>query len=92
MAKARKDLADQKKMLKEKEAEQRESRRKMAESKKHKAGNADKNVIDLASSHTLEELEKMLEEAKQTEGGGGDDNMADDSSQSDEVDGSDDDI
>ena len=50
MAKDRKDLADLRKLLKQKTAEKREM------SKKHKAGNADEDVMVLASSHSLEEL------------------------------------
>ena len=76
MAKAKKDLADQRKMLKQKMAEKREM------SKKRKAGNADKDanyhamtgnadgdVMALASSHSVEELKKML--AGETEAFGG---------------------
>ena len=92
MAKAKKDLADHKKMLEQKEAEQRESRRKM--SKKHKAGNADKDAMDLASSLSVEELERMVEDKTEALAGMVEDgdNMADDSSHSDEVDVSDDDL
>ena len=72
MAKAKKNLADHKKMLKQKTAEQREM------SKKHKAGNADEDamtgnadgdVVALASSHSVEELKRML--ADETEALGG---------------------
>ena len=68
-------------------------------SKKSKAGNADEDAMALASSHSQEELEKML--ATETEALGGmvedGDNMGpgmmrDDSSHSGEADSSDDDI
>ena len=93
IAKDKKDLAEQKKMLKQKTAEKRESRRKM--SKKHKARNADKDVMDIASLLSVEELERMVEVETEALGGmvGGDgNNTADDSSHSDEVDVSDDDL
>ena len=89
MARDKKDLVERKKMLKQKTAEKREM------SKKRKAGNADKDVMDLASSLSVEELERMVEDETEALGGmvGGDgDNTADDSSHSDEVDVSDDDL
>ena len=59
-------------MLKQKMAEKREM------SKKRKAGNADEDAMTLGSSHSREELEKML--ADETEALGGmvkdGDNMA----------------
>ena len=91
MAKAKKDLADQRKMLKQKMAEKREM------SKKCKAGNADEDamtgnadgdVMALASSHSVEELKKML--ADETEAFGG--MVEEDSSHSGEVDVSDNDL
>ena len=57
-------------------------------SKKLKAGNADEDAMTLASSHSVEELERML--ADETEALGG--MVEDDSSHSDEVDVSDDDL
>ena len=50
-------------MLKQKTAEKREM------SKKRKAGNADEDVMALASSHSIEELQKIL--ADETEAFGG---------------------
>ena len=72
MAKAKKDLAEQKKMLKQKMAEQREM------SKKRKAGHANEDamtgnavgdVMALASSHSLEELKRMLADETESLGG-----------------------
>ena len=53
MAKDKKDLAERKKMLKQIMAGKREK------SNKRKAGNADKDAMALASSHSVEELETM---------------------------------
>ena len=87
MAKAKKDLADQRKMLKQ-------TAEKCEMSKKRKAGNADEDVMVLASSHSLEELEQMLEDEKEALGGMVEDgdNTADASSHSGEVDVSDNDL
>ena len=72
LARDKKALAEQKKMLKQKMAEKREM------SKNRKAGNAeedamtgnvDKYITALASSHSLEELKRML--ATETEALGG---------------------
>ena len=75
-------------MLKQKTAEKREM------SKKRKAGNADEDVMVLASSHSLEELERMVQDEKEALGGMvvDGDNTADASSHSDEVDVSDNDL
>ena len=91
MARDKKELAEQKKLLKQKMAGKREM------SKKHKAGNADEDamtgnadedVMALASSHSREEIEKMLADAKEAFGG----MVEDDSSHSGEADSSDGDI
>ena len=79
MARDKKELAEQMKMLKQKMAEKREK------SKTCKAGNADEDCMALASSHSREELEKML--ADETEAFGG---MVEDGD--DTADSSDDDI
>ena len=62
MARDKKVLAERKKMFKQIMAEKREK------SNKRKAGNADEDVMVLASSHSLEELERMVEDEKEALG------------------------